>query len=83
MRKNLTMAADRIDLAYVVVSALDTLLAGSDNPNARKARALSKPALMPLLLASTDQPPVRVAAALGGSWIGDVALLARSDAGLA
>ena len=62
------------------VAAADVVLAGSRAPWARRARWLTKPALVPAVAAAVPgRPP---ALALGASWAGDVALLSRSDAGL-
>jgi uncharacterized membrane protein YhhN len=59
------------------VAVADAVLAGS---GARRARWLTKPALVPAIAAATPgRPP---ALALGASWAGDVALLSRSEAGL-
>ncbi len=59
--------------AYVAVAALDTALAATGR---HRARRLSKPLLMPVLLRGRDRPTQR-ALALGGA--GDVALLGTSD----
>ena len=62
------------------VAAAPPPLAGSVAPWARRARWVSKPALVPAIAwASRGRPP---ALALGASWAGDIALLSRSDAGL-
>jgi len=64
----------RTHAAFAALAAADTVLAavGKD-----KARRLTKPLLMPTLLAGKDRPTQR-ALALGGA--GDVALLGHSDA---
>lgn len=70
-------------LGYVGLAALDTVLAGSSNPNAHRLRSLTKPLLMPVLAAPTllarHEPRTTMAgASLVGqafSWGGDVALL--------
>ena len=66
--------------AYGVVACLDTLLAAGLGP--RRARWLTKPALVPLLaagLVAEPSSPGRRAALVGQalSWGGDVALLRR------
>lgn len=59
---------------------VDAALAASGAPWARRARWVTKPALVPAIAAAgPGRPP---ALALGASWAGDVALLSRSDAGL-
>ncbi|HEY6746313.1 MAG TPA: lysoplasmalogenase family protein [Mycobacteriales bacterium] len=62
------------------VAVADVLLAGSRAPWARRARWVTKPALVPAIAAAVPARPP--ALALGASWAGDVALLSRSDAGL-
>ena len=54
---------------YAALAAVDTVLAATDRT---KARRLTKPLLMPTLMAGKDRPTQR-ALALGG--VGDVALL--------
>lgn len=68
---------------YVVLSGIDTWLAGSTTPRAVAARRLTKPALMPTLAAATatarPNPPRALLAAQGFSWGGDLALLGSSE----
>ena len=59
---------------YIAVAAVDTVLAATDRSTARR---VTKPLLMPTLLAGRSRPTQR-ALALGG--VGDVALLGRSEA---
>ncbi|HST66143.1 MAG TPA: lysoplasmalogenase family protein, partial [Mycobacteriales bacterium] len=62
------------------VAVADAVLAGSGR---RRARWLTKPALVPAIaLATGVRPSGPAAVALAGSWAGDVALLSRSEAGL-
>lgn len=73
----------KLKLAYVGVAAVDTWLSGSPNPKAHRARVLTKPLLMPTLMASliTDpkaaNSPLRTStlAAQVGGWGGDLALM--------
>ncbi|WP_457109795.1 lysoplasmalogenase [Marmoricola sp. URHA0025 HA25] len=75
----------KLKLAYAGLAVADTWLAGSANQLAHKARVLTKPLLMPTLMASliTDEKaansPLRantlVAQAAG--WGGDLALMAH------
>lgn len=60
--------------AYVALSAVDTMLAASGK---QLPRRVTKPLLMPVLMAGRDQP-TRRALALSGA--GDVALLGESEA---
>lgn len=65
--------------AFLAVAALDASLAGSGNPRAHTARRVTKPLLMPLLLAGalTDErggSRSTIVAQLAG-WGGDVLLL--------
>ncbi len=62
-----------MNLPFVGLAALDTALAATDR---HRARRLTKPLLMPVLLHDRDRPTQR-ALALGGA--GDVALLGSSD----
>ncbi len=66
--------ARRATVVFAALAAADTLLAatGQDRP-----RWLTKPLLMPVLMAGRDRPAQR-ALALGG--VGDVALLGRGEA---
>ena len=66
--------ARRATGVYVALAAADTLLAGAGRDRQRR---LTKPLLMPVLMAGSD-PRSRPALALGGA--GDVALLGSSDA---
>lgn len=66
--------ARRAIAAYAALSAADTLLAAAGR---QRERWLTKPLLMPALLAGRDRP-TQWALALGGA--GDVALLGSSDA---
>jgi uncharacterized membrane protein YhhN len=70
----------------IAVAAADTALAGSAAPWARRARRVTKPALVPAITAAVrargGRPSGLQVVALTGSWAGDVALLSRSDAGL-
>ena len=74
-------------LAFAALAALDAGLAASSRPAARRARTVTKSALMPLLVLDTH-----VAASAGGSallrgvriaqgfsWLGDVALLGSTQ----
>jgi len=67
------------------LAVLDAVLAAGSSPRTRRARAVTKPALVPAIAIAVTAggrelpPPLR--AALAGSWAGDVALLSRSDAG--
>ncbi|MET3962785.1 putative membrane protein YhhN [Marmoricola sp. OAE513] len=73
----------RLKLAYVAIAAADTWLSGSSSPRAHRARVLTKPMLMPTLMASliTDPnsatSPLRTStlAAQAGGWGGDLALM--------
>jgi uncharacterized membrane protein YhhN len=75
----------RLKLGYVGLAVVDSLLAGSPRPGARRIRRVTKPMLVPTLAAAllTDQDarrsPLRsttlVAQAAG--WGGDVALLGK------
>lgn len=70
---------------YCAAAAADVILAGRGN---RGARRVTKPALMPLLAADVaraddaDGTKKWVLAGLGMSWLGDVALLAKSERAL-
>ena len=74
-------------IAYGVLAAADTLLAGQDTPRARRLRYLTKPLLMPALAtafasSTTGRRDVLRQAALGAqafSWGGDVALMGSSQ----
>lgn len=70
-------------LAYIGLAITDTWLSGSPHPAHHKARALTKPLLMPTLMASllTDpkaaDSPLRTSTlmAQAGGWGGDLALM--------
>ena len=65
--------ARRATLVYAALAATDTLLAATGNDRGRR---LTKPLLMPVLMAGRDRPAQR-ALALGGA--GDIALLGGSQ----
>lgn len=65
--------ARRATVAFAALAAADTLLAATGHDRQRR---LTKPLLMPLLMAGRDRPTQR-ALALGGA--GDVALLGSSE----
>jgi len=77
------LTSTKLKLAYAGLAIADTWLAGSKSPTAHRARVLTKPLLMPTLMASliTDpkaaESPLRsstlVAQAAG--WGGDLALM--------
>lgn len=79
------MARRSILPAYCAVAAADVVLAGRGN---RRARRVTKPALMPLLAAdvvrANDAGGTKplVLAGLGLSWLGDVALLGKGERAL-
>jgi uncharacterized membrane protein YhhN len=73
------VAGSRFVAAAVAVT--DAALAGSPAPWARRARWVTKPAVVPAIAAGA-RPSGPLAVALAASWAGDVALLSRSDAGL-
>ena len=74
-------------LGYLGLATADAALAGSDRPPARRARYLTKPLLMPLLVAAnrTGRPATRpglrggTTLAQAFSWGGDLALLGTSN----
>ncbi len=74
-------------LAFATLAALDAGLAASSRPAARRARTVTKSALMPLLALDThvaasggSSALLRgVRAAQGFSWLGDVALLGSGE----
>ena len=68
---------------YLVLAAVDTALAASGRPRAHRVRRITKPALMPLLLAGNPAPghPLLVTAQVA-SGVGDVALLRSGDRAL-
>ena len=75
----------KLKLAYAGLAIADTWLAGSTDPRAHKARVLTKPLLMPTLMASlvTDPKasgsPLRTTTliAQAGGWGGDLALMSH------
>lgn len=77
------LTSTKLKLAYAGLAIADTWLAGSSDPRAHKARVLTKPLLMPTLMASlaTDpkaaNSPLRTStlAAQVGGWGGDLALM--------
>lgn len=81
MRIHLTPT--KLKLAFVGLAAYDAWLAGSSNPRAHKARVLTKPLLMPTLMASLATDPKAAGSPLRTStlvaqaagWGGDVALM--------
>jgi uncharacterized membrane protein YhhN len=72
--------------ATAAIAAADTALSASTSPRLRQARALTKPALLPAIAlaarAHGRRPSGPLAVALAASWVGDVALLSRSDPAL-
>lgn len=77
------LSSTQLKLAYAGLAIADTWLAGSADPKAHKARMLTKPLLMPTLMASliTDpraaDSPLRTSTlvAQAGGWGGDLALM--------
>ena len=69
--------------AAVAIAVADAALAASRSPRSRRARVLTKPALLPAIAIATrgrgSRPSGPVGVALAASWLGDVALLSRSD----
>lgn len=72
--------------AAAAIAAADTALAASTSPRLRQARALTKPALLPAIALAAHahgrRPSGPLAVAMAASWVGDVALLSRSDPAL-
>ncbi len=69
--------------AALAVVGIDAGLAAAGTPWARRARWVTKPAVVPALARAHGRPvPATVRTALVGSWVGDVALLSDSDGGL-
>lgn len=72
--------------AYLAVAAADTALAATGK---RRARRVTKPALMPLLAlhvaqrGEDEETKPLVLAGLGMSWLGDVALIGKSEGAFA
>ncbi len=77
------LTSTKLKLAYAGIAVTDALLSGSANPKAHQARALTKPLLMPTLMASlitnpdAANSPLRAStlAAQAGGWGGDLALM--------
>ncbi len=77
------VTSTRLKLVYVAIAAADSWLSGSANPRHHRARVLTKPLLMPTLMASlvTDPraagSPLRTSTliAQAGGWGGDLALM--------
>jgi uncharacterized membrane protein YhhN len=73
----------KLKLAYAGLAIADTWLAGSADPRAHKARVLTKPMLMPTLMASLATDPKAADSPLRSStlvaqaagWGGDLALM--------
>ncbi len=81
-------ASRRLRSAYVVVAALDTLLAGTPGARAHRARRLTKPLLVPVLAASLATDPRAATSPLrrttllaqAAGWGGDVLLMGEGTA---
>jgi uncharacterized membrane protein YhhN len=79
------LTSTKLKLAYAGLAIADTWLAGSADPRAHKARVLTKPLLMPTLMASlitnpkAADSPLRTSTliAQAGGWGGDLALMAH------
>ena len=77
------LTSTKLKLAYAGLAIADTWLAGSADPRAHKARVLTKPLLMPTLMASlatnpkAANSPLRTSTliAQAGGWGGDLALM--------
>lgn len=77
------LSSTQLKLAYVGLAAYDTWLSGSTDPRAHRFRMLTKPLLMPTLMASlitnprAADSPLRTSTliAQAGGWGGDLALL--------
>ncbi len=77
------LTSTKLKLAYVGIAAADTWLSGSADPRAHQARVLTKPLLMPTLMASlitnpqAANSPLRTStlAAQASGWVGDLALM--------
>ena len=67
-------AGRQADAVYAALAAADTFLAATGR---NRPRWLTKPLLMPVLMAGRDRPTQR---ALAPGWAGDLALLADGDA---
>lgn len=76
-------ASTRLKLVYVAIAVVDSWLSGSANPTHHKARVLTKPLLMPTLMASLVTDPKAAGSPLRTStliaqacgWGGDLALM--------
>lgn len=77
------LTSTKLKLAYVAIAATDTWLSGSADHRLHKARVLTKPLLMPTLMASlitnpkAANSPLRTSTliAQAGGWGGDLALM--------
>lgn len=77
------LTSTKLKFAYVGLAIADTVLSGSAHPAAHKARVLTKPLLMPTLMASlatnpkAADSPLRTSTlvAQAAGWGGDVALM--------
>jgi uncharacterized membrane protein YhhN len=77
------LPSTKLKLAYAGLAIADTWLAGSSNRRAHQARVLTKPLLMPTLMASlisdpkAADSPLRTSTliAQAGGWAGDLALM--------
>ncbi|MCW2785562.1 MAG: hypothetical protein JWP74_2079 [Marmoricola sp.] len=77
----------KFKLAYVALAAADTWLAGTSSERAHRARVLTKPFLMPTLMASLVTDPrasesplfTSTLIAQAGGWGGDLALMGHSS----
>jgi len=82
------LTSTKLKLAYLGIAAADTWLSGSADHRLHKARVLTKPLLMPTLMASliTDpkaaNSPLRTSTlvAQAGGWGGDLALMGDDPA---
>lgn len=80
------LTSTKFKLAYLGIAAVDTWLSGSADPRAHKARVVTKPLLMPTLMASlitnpkAADSPLRTSTlvAQAAGWGGDLALLGDS-----
>lgn len=77
------LTSTKLKIAYAGLAIADTWLSGSANPKAHQARVLTKPLLMPTLMASlvtnpkAADSPLRTSTliAQAGGWGGDLALM--------
>ncbi|MCZ4500345.1 MAG: YhhN family protein [Marmoricola sp.] len=77
------LTSTKLKLAYLGLAAADTWLSGSPDPRAHRARVLTKPLLMPTLMASlitnpkAGESPLRTSTlvAQAAGWGGDLALM--------